>query len=509
MATTTPTLQPQLSFAVTALQAQLTQFAQQDNFLNIMRGAFGTAFSDEAALALQQQWANGDFSAMPDIQVRPGGEMGGVWGAYSAQNRTIYLNEDFLANAPADRVLAVLLEEFGHDVDARINTQDSAGDEGEIFSALVRGVDLSPARLADLRGQDDTMVLNINGVPTTLETASLLGESVTVDVRYTVTTQEGVPVNVSLYSATFTVVAGAEVSGQAVSTTYMSGGFNQTLSGSINIDVGTNTLAVNFAGTQQPGGISYIFTSLAGQSASSVTAVTQTSVSGFMGGVNQPLAPSVSASTVTVGFQPFGFQPGVNLSQTSTLTFVDAVGDTTPPTVSSINRVNAATSNATSVQYTVTFSESVTGVGTSDFSLTGTATGAITGVTGSGATYTVSVNTFAGQGSLRLDLNNTGTGIQDAAGNAIATGFTSGQVYTIDRVAPTPSVIGLTDNALRVGETATLSISFSEAVTNFTTADLTAPNGALSNLISSDGAPPGPLPSHPPPASPTPPMSSR
>ncbi len=486
----TPTFDshPQLSPAVTALQQALTQFAGQDNFLNVMRGAFGDGFSDEAALALQQQWANGDFSAMPSIQVRPGSELGGVWGAYSSETHTIYLNEDFLANASSDRVLAVLLEEFGHDIDARINTQDSAGDEGEIFSALVRGVELSPARLADLRGQDDTLVLNINGVPTTLETASLLGESVTVDVRYTVTTQELVPIDVSLYSATFTVTAGLEVSGQAVSTTYKSGGFNQTISGSIAIDVGTNTLAVGFAGTQQPGSITFIFTSLADQSASKVTTVTQTSASGFTPGINQPLVPTVSANTVSVGFIPLGFQPGVSYNQTSTLTFVDAVGgDVTPPTVSSITRANASPSNAASVQYTVTFSESVTGVDTSDFALatSGTA-GTVSGVTGSGSTYTVTVNSITGDGTLGLNLKTSGTGIKDAASNAITTGFT-GETYTFDHTAPTPSVIGLSKNSFRIGDTAKLSISFSEAVTGFTTADLTTPSGALSNLSTSDG----------------------
>src|SRR5690606_2346534 len=61
----------------------------------------------------------------------------------------------------------------------------------------------------------------------------------------------------------------------------------------------------------------------------------------------------------------------------------DAIQDTTPPTVSSINRVTSAQTNAASVDYTVTFSEDVTGVGTSDFTLTstGTASGMIASVT--------------------------------------------------------------------------------------------------------------------------------
>jgi gliding motility-associated-like protein len=124
---------------------------------------------------------------------------------------------------------------------------------------------------------------------------------------------------------------------------------------------------------------------------------------------------------------------------------LNSIGSTTAvlvdgvvPTVSSINRVTAATSNAVSVDYTVTFSENVTGVVASDFTLTptGTASGTVASITGSEATYTVRVNAISGDGTLRLDLKSSGTGISDAAGNAIAGGYTDGERYTIDKTAP-------------------------------------------------------------------------
>ena len=49
------------------------------------------------------------------------------------------------------------------------------------------------------------------------------------------------------------------------------------------------------------------------------------------------------------------------------------------------------------------------------------------------------------------------------------------------------SSITISDTALKIGDTATVTFTFSEAVTGFTTADLTAPSGVLSNLASSDG----------------------
>src|SRR5690606_33272501 len=92
------------------------------------------------------------------------------------------------------------------------------------------------------------------------------------------------------------------------------------------------------------------------------------------------------------------------------------VGDA--PGVSSIVRSGGASatapSSSTSVNFTVTFDRAVTGVDLVDFSLTstGTASGNIASVAGSGATYTVTVDTLAGDGALRLDLKASGTGIE-------------------------------------------------------------------------------------------------
>ena len=48
----------------------------------------------------------------------------------------------------------------------------------------------------------------------------------------------------------------------------------------------------------------------------------------------------------------------------------------------------------------------------------------------------MTVNNVTGDGTMRLDLKSSGTGISDAAGNAIASGFTSGQTYTIEDTPP-------------------------------------------------------------------------
>ena len=120
--------------------------------------------------------------------------------------------------------------------------------------------------------------------------------------------------------------------------------------------------------------------------------------------------------------------------------------DTTPPSVISINRHNPTTetTDATSLTYRVTFSEGVSGVDKSDFRLT-TLSGEVTGELGTGAiapvgtdgsTYDVTASSVSGNGILRLDLKSSSTGITDAAGNAIAGGFTNGESYVIEKKAP-------------------------------------------------------------------------
>ncbi|MQP75012.1 adhesin, partial [Stenotrophomonas sp. MYb238] len=106
--------------------------------------------------------------------------------------------------------------------------------------------------------------------------------------------------------------------------------------------------------------------------------------------------------------------------------------DGVAPAVTSIVPTGSPASTAVSVDFIVTFSEAVTGVDSNDFELTlvNSAAGMVASVTGSGTTYTVTVNAISGSGSLRLDLKGSGTGIVDAVGN-VAAGYSSGTAHTV------------------------------------------------------------------------------
>jgi hypothetical protein len=159
-----------------------------------------------------------------------------------------------------------------------------------------------------------------------------------------------------------------------------------------------------------------------------------------------------------------------------------------PPVVSSINRVSAANTNQSTVNYTVTFDKAVTGVDVSDFQVTstGATTATIASISGSAGTYTVVLNAISGDGTIRLDLKSSGTGIQDVEGRAIVSGYTSGQVYTVDQTAPT--ITGVTSSpstgSKKAGDVIQVLVGFSENITVTGTPQITLETGTTDAQIS-------------------------
>lgn len=102
--------------------------------------------------------------------------------------------------------------------------------------------------------------------------------------------------------------------------------------------------------------------------------------------------------------------------------------DVTAPTVTITDNVSGtATGNIT---YSLDFSEAVTGLTASDFSVTN---GTVTAVSGSGSTYSVVVAPAAGvEGTLSLSLN--AGAVTDAAGNANAQANADGQAIAVGLV---------------------------------------------------------------------------
>ncbi len=162
------------------------------------------------------------------------------------------------------------------------------------------------------------------------------------------------------------------------------------------------------------------------------------------------------------------------------------------PTVISIVRAGVNPTSLSSVDFTVTFSEPVTGVGTNDFSLmiagAGVSDAAVSGVSGTGSYYTVTVNTGTGNGTIRLDVVDDNSIINAAlnplGGVEVGDGdFTGGEIYHTDKTAPIVVSIMRVNPSLTNLASVDFTVTFSEPVTGVDNNDFTlTKTGSVSNV---------------------------
>ena len=154
----------QLADAFGIVKAKLQQVASND-------GLFAQVFGDKANTAefqaVRGQWAIGDFSQLPSVQVISAADMNGADGAYASSTQKIYLSDSLFQSsaAPVDSVLGVagvLTEETFHWLDDRVGA-DTQGDEGELAKGLLFRVKLSGSELVRIKSEDDRGFITLNG----------------------------------------------------------------------------------------------------------------------------------------------------------------------------------------------------------------------------------------------------------------------------------------------------------------------------------------------------------
>jgi Ca2+-binding RTX toxin-like protein len=162
----------------------LFDFAQSDGFWANWQTAFGASFDIIKATELRQQWQSRDFSQLPLIEVVSGEVLGMANGAYSSSTNKIYLSESFLNTGAPAAIVDVIVEEIGHFIDAQINSSDTPGDEGQLFSALVRGEVLTEEQIAAIRGENDAATITVDGQAVSVEMAvKYLTSGITVEYQ--------------------------------------------------------------------------------------------------------------------------------------------------------------------------------------------------------------------------------------------------------------------------------------------------------------------------------------
>ena len=147
------------------------------------------------------------------------------------------------------------------------------------------------------------------------------------------------------------------------------------------------------------------------------------------------------------------------------------------PAVSSFTSTQASPTNSNSaITYSLTMTESVTGMENADFENAGTSTGCTFLVSGSGSSYSLAISSCS-EGTLipRLKANSV-TG--STAGPTSATSAT--KTIVIDRTVPTISSVTAPNNAIyKPADTPTFTVAFSESVTVTGTPRLSLTVGAF------------------------------
>ncbi|MFL6665262.1 MAG: hypothetical protein ACJ8G7_24095 [Rhizobacter sp.] len=136
--------------------------ANKADFDAFMREVYGDRYDKTLAEQYRQQALNGDFSFLPDVKFVDSATLHGGHGAYNAQDGVVYIDRDLAARDPA-KAAQTFVEEAGHHLDAKLNTTDAQGDEGELFRRLLSGEQLSQQTIDSIRSDDDHGTITVDG----------------------------------------------------------------------------------------------------------------------------------------------------------------------------------------------------------------------------------------------------------------------------------------------------------------------------------------------------------
>ncbi len=173
-----------------------------------------------------------------------------------------------------------------------------------------------------------------------------------------------------------------------------------------------------------------------------------------------------------------------NPNDASTSTDNTVTDTLTPPTVTIDQATGQADpTNASPINFTVVFSEAVSGFTTGDVTFSGTAPGTLVGtVTGSGATYNVAVTGMTGSGTVVATI---AAGVaQDADGDPNLGSTSTDHTVTYDVTPPTVTINQASGQADPTGASPiNFTVVFSEPVSDFAAGDVTFSGTAPGTLM--------------------------
>ncbi len=138
----------------------------------------------------RELWNSPDFALESVIEIRSSPELNGANGAFSRDTGKIYIAEEYLeqqffppfkgglggiepSQGAIDNIVSLILEEYGHLIDAQVNSVETVGDEGAIFALLVKGETITTQQLETLQSEDDTASIVLDGETILIEQITL------------------------------------------------------------------------------------------------------------------------------------------------------------------------------------------------------------------------------------------------------------------------------------------------------------------------------------------------
>ncbi|MCC5628684.1 hypothetical protein LC613_11475 [Nostoc sphaeroides CHAB 2801] len=162
----------------------LQKFVQSPNFEQMIQSIFGTNVNPEKINIITEQWQAGDFSKLPKIEVREQSVFPtNTLGAFAGATDKIYLSQGLLNSGNTAIIGDTILEEIGHWLDKQFNFVDTPGDEGQMFTAVVRGQKLSPVKIAEIRAEDDSTMIFVDGQFLKVEQSSIVLPTINITAK--------------------------------------------------------------------------------------------------------------------------------------------------------------------------------------------------------------------------------------------------------------------------------------------------------------------------------------
>ena len=157
--------QPQIiSQSLFLTKDSLTALVSSPQIKEILQTVFDSNFNLNSAINWLEAEANHNFSNFPPIEIVSVAQIDNGTGAYSKDTNTIYLAAEFILQQKDNpsAIADVILEEYGHFLDATFSDRDTPGDEGYLFAGLAQGKVFDEAEIARIRQENDRTKVNID-----------------------------------------------------------------------------------------------------------------------------------------------------------------------------------------------------------------------------------------------------------------------------------------------------------------------------------------------------------